>query len=247
MRPAFILLLIVQLFTSATRRYQPAARPNLQLQFHHFVGSEPLLPDNSYRNHFDEEFTVTKFRYYVSNIVVGNSVSGKKHKVVNGYFLINEAEPESKTISLTIPPGNYDTISFMLGVDSARNMSGAQTGALDPLHDMFWTWNTGYVMAKLEGSSPLSKLPHHLIEYHIGGYRHPHAVQQVVSLPVKTIQVKSNNTLSVAIHADINQWFSGKHSLKIAEQAACTMPGALAVKYASNYAAMFSIPSTAKP
>ena len=40
-----------------------------------------------------------------------------------------------------------------LGVDSLRNVTGVQTGALDPAMDMYWTWNTGYVMAKLEAAA----------------------------------------------------------------------------------------------
>jgi hypothetical protein len=50
-------------------------------------------------------------------------------------------------------------IRFLLGVDSARNVSGIQTGALDPARGMFWTWNSGYVMAKIEGSSPSAHVP----------------------------------------------------------------------------------------
>ena len=53
-----------------------------------------------------------------------------------------------------MPAGNYNSLSFLLGVDSMHNVSGAQTGALDPANDMFWTWNSGYVMAKMEGASP---------------------------------------------------------------------------------------------
>jgi hypothetical protein len=58
-----------------------------------------------------------------------------------------------------------------LGVDSIRNVSGIQTGALDPLKGMFWTWNSGYVMAKLEGSSESSNSAGNRFTYHIGGFR----------------------------------------------------------------------------
>ncbi len=59
---------------------------------------------------------------------------------------------------------------FLLGVDSLHNVSGAQTDALDPAKDMFWTWNTGYVMAKLEGNSPSSALVNNKYEFHVGGF-----------------------------------------------------------------------------
>jgi hypothetical protein len=38
---------------------------------------------------------------------------------------------------------NITAIKFLLGVDSLKNVSGIQTGALDPAKGMFWTWNTG--------------------------------------------------------------------------------------------------------
>jgi len=38
---------------------------------------------------------------------------------------------------------------------------------------MFWTWNSGYIMAKLEGTSPVSSQPNNKFEYHIGGFREP--------------------------------------------------------------------------
>ncbi|NML22633.1 hypothetical protein HHL16_17250 [Pseudoflavitalea sp. G-6-1-2] len=250
MRPALILLLLFVSLTAANRLHRPdAPKGFLELQFHHFIGKKILHSDSTYLNHFNEPFTVTKFRYYVSNIVVSNSATGKQYRLPDTYFLVNEAEPASKSIRVVVPAGGYDTISFLLGVDSLRNTSGAQTGALDPLNDMFWTWNTGYVMAKLEGSSPLSKLPHHLIEYHIGGYKKPHAVQQLIALkvPAKAVQVKSSGMAKVAIHADLDKWFYAKHPLKIADQPACTTPGALAVKYAENYAQLFFIHSIKQP
>lgn len=75
----------------------------------------------------------------------------------------------------------YDSITFLIGVDSLHNVSGAQTGALDPVNDMFWTWNSGYVMAKLEGNSSSSPQMNQKFEYHIGGYSGKHNVVKKLS------------------------------------------------------------------
>ncbi|WP_316930094.1 MbnP family protein, partial [Hymenobacter sp. IS2118] len=49
--------------------------------------------------------------------------------------------PASQLLALKdIPVGDYQSVSFTVGVDSARNVAGAQTGALDPNNGMFWTW-----------------------------------------------------------------------------------------------------------
>src|SRR6185312_7848079 len=89
------------------------------------------------------------------------------------YHLIDFSDSASTTVPLRVPEGVYDEIHFLLGVDSIEQTGGAQTGALDPARGMFWTWNTGYLSLKLEGTSPDSKEPFHAFSYHIGGYRFP--------------------------------------------------------------------------
>jgi hypothetical protein len=50
---------------------------------------------------------------------------------------------------------NYDDVSFTLGLDSSKNVSGDLENAYDPLLGMYWAWNTGYVNLKLAGKSSL--------------------------------------------------------------------------------------------
>ncbi|MBS1734667.1 MAG: hypothetical protein JST02_15340, partial [Bacteroidetes bacterium] len=115
-------------------------------------GKPVVLRDSAYSNYFGEQYTISKLKYYISNLVF--SGNGKDQEA-DTYFLVNAAN-ESNAFDITLPAGNYSSIQFLLGVDSIRNCSGAQTGALDPMNDMFWTWNSGYVMFKLEGSSTAS-------------------------------------------------------------------------------------------
>jgi hypothetical protein len=78
-----------------------------------------------------------------------NTDSGRVFRIsANKYFLVDFSDTTTTTLKLTILPYLYNRLSFVIGVDSARNVSGAQTGALDPANGMFWTWNTGYIMAK---------------------------------------------------------------------------------------------------
>jgi hypothetical protein len=55
---------------------------------------------------------------------------------------------------INVPAGTYTGMYLTMGVDSARNVSGAQEGALDPANGMFWSWTSGYIMIKAEGLSP---------------------------------------------------------------------------------------------
>jgi hypothetical protein len=174
---SFTVLLLTLAFTSLA---QPT--DNLSIHFNHFVGNTPLSLDTvQYKNELGQPFTITKFKYYISNIHLrktdGSLVS------IDKYFLINEDEPDSKNITLTdIPTTQFTGLDFIIGVDSLHNCSGAQSGALDPVNAMFWAWNTGYIFLKLEGKAAASKSPGHVYEYHIGGYQQPANCIRKVSL-----------------------------------------------------------------
>jgi hypothetical protein len=212
------------------------AQNNLTLEFNHLVGNKMLvLFDTTYHNSLNEPFVVNKFKYYVSNIVVYNK--GKKVEN-NGYYLINTENSNSQTIQLKTATKNIDSIAFTIGIDSAKNAEGIQTGALDPMNGMYWTWNSGYIFAKLEGQSDSSKAASNYFNYHIGGYKHFENAIQTIHLKV----VKSQEIIhKIMIDVDVLKWFNGKHSIAINKIANCVQPGDLAKQIAENYATMFSI------
>jgi len=82
----------------------------------------------------------------------------------------------------------YDSIRFMVGVDSLTSVSGAMGGDLDPTKGMFWTWNTGYIFFKAEGTSPICDTRKNRYVYHLGGYDGQYAAQQWVTLPLDLIR-----------------------------------------------------------
>ncbi len=218
---------------------------SVAIHFTNKVANDTLELGNEYKNSFNEPYTVLQFKYYISNISFTTNDGGSVKD--EGYYLINEVDSTSKTITLTANKNSLNTLSFLIGVDSVRNVSGTQTGALDPTNGMFWTWNSGYIMAKLEATSPLSKSPNNGASYHIGGFKFNQDATRRVTLKFpgdKEIQLSKEKTTTIFIEADVNKWFNGKHELKIADHPACTTPGALAVKYADNYANMFRIIST---
>jgi hypothetical protein len=224
----FLLLLGLSAFSGAQAQQS--------ISFQHMMGNQTLVLDDSLQNSNGEKLVVRRFKYYISNLVLIDE-QGNKQAIPDTYYLVNEAEPNSKKIILPNANKNYSAIEFLLGVDSARNCSGIQTGVLDPIQGMFWTWNTGYVFAKLEGAAPSSVLPAHAFTYHIGGFRTGENVLKTIRLAIpgkalpKDLQVK----------VDINTWFSGTNTLLIADRPVCHSPGALAMKFAANYAQMFSI------
>lgn len=110
----------------------------------------------------------TMFRFYLTNIKLKKD-DGTWWTEEESYRLIDLSDPTStQGFFKDIPSGNYTDISFMIGVDSARNVSGAQSGALDPNEGMFWSWQTGYINVKAEGTSPNSK--DGTFAFHLGGF-----------------------------------------------------------------------------
>lgn len=239
LRGLFFLLLI--LATQLNTLLAQKKMLNVKIIFENRVQGKPIvLYDSSYINPFGENYTINKFRYYISNIHLENS---KGISTINkASYLVDEANNDSKEIDLNVPVENYKRLHFLLGVDSIKNVSGAQDGALDPTKDMFWTWNSGYVMAKLEGNSPASPLVNNKYEFHIGGFEGKYNVLKeiILDLPEGT-ELKAINNLTIYITAEVNDWWNTVHEMKIAEHAAINSPGALALQMSDNYAKMFHI------
>jgi hypothetical protein len=176
----------------------------LVIQMHHYVGKEFLrLDSGSYKNELGQSFTVSKFKYYISDIrlhIKMGKVPG--HKTT---FLVDEAVSSSKQIVMhSLLPGTYSSLEFIIGVDSLHNCSGAQSGALDPVNAMFWAWNTGYIFLKLEGKAPVSKSPGSVFEYHIGGYRQPNNCIRKVHIDFKNdLVIRNNETTHIDLKADV--------------------------------------------
>jgi hypothetical protein len=181
--------------------------------------------------------------FYVSRIRLSNSV-GTSTGHDKEYHLIDYSNAASHTVSLKAPKGPYDSIQFMLGVDSFHNTSGAQTGALDPLHGMFWTWNSGYIFAKFEGLVARSSGSHIPFAHHVGGFRPGEDAQRLVLLtlpPHRIIEVKEQHSPRIEITVEVSRWFNGKHALSLADYPTVMTPGAKSMLAADNVSTIFSI------
>ena len=213
-------------------------KPEVKITFVNTVNNAPVVLDSvTYKNCWGEDYTISKLKYYISNIKFYTLNKGVISEA-NSYHLINEEDSSSKSFSIVLPPGIYSSLSFLIGVDSLMNVSGAQTDALDPLNGMFWTWNTGYIMFKLEGNSPQSNLLNNKIEYHLGGFTQPHNVLKKIQLnwKDKTIPVNKGSVTKVIIRTSIDKIWAGGHDLKIRQTPLCTTSGSMAVRIAENVA-----------
>jgi hypothetical protein len=204
-------------------------------------GKNVVLRDSSYNNFFGEQYNINKLKYYISNLKFKGTAEVKEHKR-DIYYLVNAAADEN-AFEVELQPGTYDHLKFLLGVDSIRNCSGAQSGALDPVNDMFWTWNSGYVMFKLEGVSPASTADLQRIEHHIGGYKGTNNVATEISLDLKSLEIKPGAVTELVIEANLDNYWHSTADIKISELPICVITGDLAKKIASNFNKLFSVKS----
>ncbi len=237
-RTLYITLSIAALV--AAMSFIAPSQAKLVITFNSYVGNQLLKLDSAtYKNELGQPYTVSKLRYYVGNLSLITNEGTSFHS--DEYFLVDETNDSSKQVTLrNVPPGNYTTISFIIGVDSLQNCSGAQSGALDPANAMFWTWNSGYIFIKMEGASPLSKSPGHLLEFHVGGYKAPYNCIRTVKLSLKNSLQIANGNAALNIKTDLSQLFKAQHVIDFSKISSVT-DFHNSTTIADNYAQMFSI------
>jgi hypothetical protein len=225
---------------------------SLQVSIHHVFDSLPLVFDKAYSLPNGEKVKGSLLRYFISNISF-EKADGTTHVIPQdeSYFLIDESVLSSKSIALEhIPSGTYTAIRFTIGVDSLRSTMGLdkRKGILDigaAAQDMYWSWNSGYIHFKFEGSfTALSASGD--IRYHVGGfggYSSPtiNAIRSVrLSLTDAPLVITGSTQKSIVISADLKKMFTGIIPFSVAENPS-VMFSPFCVTIADNYATMFSV------
>lgn len=229
----------------------PAAggKGTANVTFENYAGSVPLkLQSNNsiegylYTNANGDPFSVHLYKYYISNIRFVKA-DGGEYAEPESYHLINQAEPTSFSFAIAnMPEGKYTAVKLMLGVDSTRNVSGAQTGDLDPLKDMFWTWNSGYIMAKIEGQSSSSPKSDKSVVFHLGGFSGSYNVLHEVTLALpQALEIKNGGASSITFRSDILKWFEAPNMIDFALINNVMNPGKDAYNLSVNYSNMLSV------
>jgi hypothetical protein len=171
--------LIVLLFFANTLIFaQPA-----QFRFATVFNNSVVKPDSILER--EHETRINNFRLYISSIELMKN--GKRvFKEKNSFHLIQPFDSLKNSFNIKFK-GKFDEVRFYLGIDSLTNISGALGGDLDPMLGMYWTWQSGYINFKLEGTSMLSPARLGEFQFHLGGYSAPHNSLQQIMLPVKSV------------------------------------------------------------
>jgi hypothetical protein len=248
----FLLIVCIPLFFVACEisEINPNDKNAVSLNFENMVGTEPVvLNTKTYTNASGEDFTISTLNYFVSNISL-KKADGTELKFADKYFLVKESDKASKTITLSdVPAGDYTSVSFMIGVDSLKSVSevSQRTGVLDPASygtdNMYWSWNSGYIFFKMEGTSAKSTATNKGYKFHIGGFGGMSAKTannlRTITLSM-TDMAKVRKNIAPEVHLSIDAQKVFKTSLKIAEINTIMNP-ALGIVIANNYKDMFAV------
>ncbi|HNU87603.1 MAG TPA: hypothetical protein PKJ94_04915 [Ferruginibacter sp.] len=214
----------------STPEYDPNVKADLSVEFDNIAGAADLqLNTGSYTNAAGESFKVTKLKYYVSNFKFTNA-NGTVYTVPQNesYFLIDESNAASHEAELSIPEGEYTSVSFVLGVDSLRNTMDVsqRTGVLDvsgAATDMYWSWNSGYIFFRMDGTSPSIAAAGNVFQYHVGGFGGYSSPQpnnlKTITLDLTTRgtpKVKAGKATNIHLMVDILKALSGTTNFSFA-------------------------------
>lgn len=210
-------------------------------ELEHTYDGNAFAYNTEYTNSSSEQLEYTSLRYYISNIKL-EKMDGTVWSEEESYHLVDHAVPSSSMFLIEdVPTGEYHKISYMIGVDSARNVAGAQEGALSPSNDMFWSWSSGYIFAKFEGNS--TSAADGTFSFHIGGFGGANAAQQTNSHMMHDHMLSVSPSASPQIHfkVDVSKVLDGHHSMSLAQKSKLHMPGAEAQDIAHNFSEAFTL------
>lgn len=228
----------------------------VSIEFDNIVGGQNLfLNAVNYTNAAGEQFNISLLQYFISNIKL-RKTDGTFFTVNpdSSYFLIRENDPSTRFAKFKAPAGDYNQLTFVLGVDSLRSTMdiSKRTGVLDPsggMEDgMYWGWNSGYIFFKMEGISPAAPLDptgQRKFRYHIGGFG-GYSAPTINNIKTITLdltssgiaQARKGRNANIHLMVDILKAFNGPTDLSIGANPS-VMFSDYSVNIANNYTAMF--------
>jgi hypothetical protein len=231
----YSLLITSLLLSSCDEEENLKQAGDIEMNFNLKAGTEDLVfEDKTYINAAGNQFSVSSFWMYISNITLIGAEGTVDYILENDYHLIEGSKSISDlVIGLdSVPAGSYNAIRFSIGVDAPTNTDiSAIAGELDPARA--WNWNTGYKFVSLEGNFfPEGQEARGLI-MHIG-----------LDQNYKTLTADFSNNLNINggmsnidFSVDILKMFEGVHTIDFSVTNTIKAQPVESGQVADNYAA----------
>ena len=241
---SLIALLVVLLISCGEKEKvtplpEPVPASSVAISFLPVVDKAVFTPTTGYySNESGDQYSITKFNYYISNIqLIGDA---DVYAEPESYHLIKHCEGVNDFTISNVTSGTYTKIKFLIGVDSARNVSGAQTGALDPVNQMFWEWSSGYIFYKLEGTYVSNNNPvEDVYNIHVGGFKGADNCLRWVELTLPSPLVLSGLNRTITLNTNVAEIFRSPQTIGFDNY--YPVVSSIFPKLATNYSDMFSI------
>ncbi len=221
-----VLLPLVILFSCKKEDEEPVVEPpsgKLVLTFKHYVEGQEIQYDTlKYTNEAGNEYMINGITYFVSDVTLHRH--GGSKVVINDwqdiyYVDSRDASTCQWNVYDKIPAGTYDSVSFIFGIDEARNKNGLFINP--PEINMFWPdfLGGGYHYLKLDGKwkDPANlEMP---FNFHLGIGRDTTNTGQVVfvqnyftvTLPASAFTLTEGKTVSMELIMNVESWFKTPH------------------------------------
>ena len=198
---------------------------------HWLWGNQTIVMGQAYTTKANDTVRFDHIKCYISQLKLT-----QKDKVVytlsKPVHLFDLDKPESLTIKID-KPVLADAITFQIGLDSSIQVAGAKGQDLDPTNGMYWTWNTGYIILKVDGTSPTCPTRKHLFTYHIGGYKKPNQCLATVHLPLA-----ATNNKDIELKIDLKEWID---QISLTAMPSVMEPGKEAVILLESFAKLIKL------
>ncbi len=204
MKVFLFVLMVPILFFSCQKKNDKmgtASSAPVSIYFQNNIGGAPIVKNQyNYTNAAGNLYTVSLLKYYVTNAVL--TKDDNTEIVLKNYDLIDAFDPTFSSIEIaSLPNGNYKSMRFFLGVDVDSNHTLSHTGDLDAINGMIWSWSTGYIFFKHEGSYIKTMQDTGSLQYHLG----TDAALATINIPI-TLHVEGN-AKKLNISFDLNKMY----------------------------------------
>lgn len=181
---------------------------SLKLEITPVIKGQSLKLDSlSGQNAAGETWSVTRLSYFVSGVSLQRA-DGTWLECPDTLAWLNPAAKQDGLTANEIPPGDYQTLRFHVGLDPTQNASNPASHApehpLNPnLNGLHWSWLGGYIFLALEGRFQSSTDPSlQGYAYHLA--RDP--FRTAVTLPCK---LSIRDQASLRIQFDLDRIING--------------------------------------
>lgn len=190
-------IMVLAMIAASPDGWNARVRPETKLRtvkFSPLWGTSPVIENTPIHAANGDTIQLEQLKFYVSHVEL--LLNGKVlwQSLQEGQ-LVNALHAEQS--QLQVPEMPCNELRFIVGLDSATNCSGNFNGALDPVHGMFWSWQSGFIHFKIEGTSTACTERNRRFQYHLGGYRQPYSTAASVSIPITAA-----GTVNIPVHVD---------------------------------------------